>query len=202
MGKVTSKPLLFQSKLLCFSLFYLFTSLFLALYTTLSQTKCLFRSSPFDPIQTPLFFYNSSYGEHKYAIPTDRTTCSSPVYFSDYWEVLKEIQILSKNSSLSSKELKYMQGKADSFGGNFSTQMRISYFDNQNNITQVPCGFMKNFPISDSDQIAMEMCDGVVVVSAIFNDHDKIRQPRGLGSKTLDNVCFFMFIDETTLHWT
>lgn len=45
----------------------------------------------------------------------------------------------------------------------------------------------------------MENCDGVVVVSAIFNDHDKIRQPRGLGSKTLDYVCFFMFVDEITL---
>lgn len=45
----------------------------------------------------------------------------------------------------------------------------------------------------------MEKCDGVVVVSAIFNDHDKIRQPKGLGSKTQDNVCFFMFIDDVTL---
>lgn len=77
-----SKPLLFQSKILCFSLLYLFSSLFLAVYTSLSQTKCLFRSSPFDPIQTPLFSYPSSYGEHKYAISTLRSTCSSPVYFS------------------------------------------------------------------------------------------------------------------------
>ena len=45
----------------------------------------------------------------------------------------------------------------------------------------------------------MENCKGVVVVSAIFNDHDKIKQPRGLGSKTLDHVCFYMFIDEITL---
>lgn len=45
----------------------------------------------------------------------------------------------------------------------------------------------------------MENCKGAVVVSAIFNDHDKIRQPRGLGSKTLDNVCFFMFVDDITL---
>jgi hypothetical protein len=51
----------------------------------------------------------------------------------------------------------------------------------------------------DADQIAMEKCDNVVVVSAIFNDHDKIRQPKGLGSKTLENVCFFMFVDEVTL---
>ena len=83
MGKVTtSTPLLFKSKLLCFSLFYLFTALFLALYTSLSQSKCLFRSSPFDPLQTPLFSYPSSYGEHKYALPTHRSTCSSPVFFT------------------------------------------------------------------------------------------------------------------------
>lgn len=44
----------------------------------------------------------------------------------------------------------------------------------------------------------METCNGVVVVSAIFNNHDKIRQPRGLGSKTLETVCFFMFVDDLT----
>ncbi|KAF3449929.1 hypothetical protein FNV43_RR06008 [Rhamnella rubrinervis] len=195
MGKVTSTPLLFRSKLLCISLLYLFTSLSLALYTSLSHTKCLFRSSPFDPVLTPLFSYPSSYGEHKYAIPTVRSTCSSPVYFSDYWTVLKQMQRLSKNSSA----LRYMKGKADSFGGNFSVQDRLSYFDNEKNIVGIPCGFLKKFPISNPDRIAMENCRGVVVVSAIFNDHDKIRQPKGLGSKTLDNVCFYMFIDDVTL---
>nr|XP_023889753.1 uncharacterized protein LOC112001806 [Quercus suber] len=201
MGKVTtSTPLLFKSKLLCFSLFYLFTALFLALYTSLSQSKCLFRSSPFDPLQTPLFSYPSSYGEHKYALPTHRSTCSSPVFFTDYWPVLKEIRDLCRNSSLASPVLSYMQGQADSFGGNFSTQKRISYFDHENSSVEVPCGFLKKFPISNYDQVEMENCNGVVVVSAIFNDHDKIRQPKGLGSKTLDNVCFFMFIDDVTLN--
>lgn len=56
------------------------------------------------------------------------------------------------------------------------------------------------FSLKFSDWAAMQKCDGVVVVSAIFNDHDKIRQPRGLGSKTLDNVCFVMFIDDTTFN--
>lgn len=184
MGKATSTPLLFQSKLLCFSLFYLFTSLFLALYTLLSQSQCLFRSSPYDPIQTPLFSYPRSYGEHKYAIPTHRSTCSSPVFFSgtlhffqpvivelllsliliivfgylnngfwflclDYWTVLKEIQDLCKNSSLASPVLSYMQGRADSFGGNFSTQKRFSYFDHDNTSVELPCGFLKKFPISN-----------------------------------------------------
>ncbi|XP_028958914.1 alkaline ceramidase TOD1-like isoform X2 [Malus domestica] len=199
MGKARSTPLLFQSKLVCFSLLYLFTSLFLALYTSLSQTKCLFRSSPFDPIQAPLFSYPSTYGEHKYAIPTHRTSCSSPVYFSEYWMVLKEIQNLCKNSSWSPSVLRYLPGKAETFAGNLSTQARIPYFVHYNESTEIPCGFLKKFPISDSDRTAMENCEGVVVVSAIFNDHDKIRQPRGLGSETLDNVCFFLFIDDVTL---
>jgi len=31
-----------------------------------------------------------------------------------------------------------------------------------------------------------------------MNDHDKIRQPRGLGSETLHAACFFLFIDDAT----
>ncbi|KHN25899.1 hypothetical protein glysoja_018753 [Glycine soja] len=193
-----SKPLLFlQSKLFCFSLFYLFASLFLALYVISSQSKCLFRSPLYDPIQpSSLFSYPSSYGQHKYAISTTRSTCSSPINFSDYWDVLKEIQNLRKCST---RTVRYMQGNADSFGGNLSSHLRFSYFDHQNDSREVPCGFLKKFPISDYDRISMEKCESVVVVSAIFNDHDKIRQPRGLGSQTLQNVCFFMFIDDITL---
>ncbi|XP_061341227.1 alkaline ceramidase TOD1-like [Gastrolobium bilobum] len=195
MGKLitTSKPLILQSKFLCFSLLYLFTFLFLALYAIFSQSKC------FDPIQTSLFSYPSSYGEHKYAISTTRSTCSSPVIFSDYWDVLKEIKRFRKNSSSPTRIMRYMQGNAESFGGNLSTILRFSYFDHQNDSKEVPCGFFKKFPINNSDRLAMEKCESVVVVSAIFNDHDKIRQPRGMGSKTLENVCFFMFIDDITL---
>ncbi|GLT59204.1 hypothetical protein SLA2020_320380 [Shorea laevis] len=189
-------PLLFRSKFLCFSVFYLFISLFLALYQSLSSTKCIFKSSPFDPIQTPLFSYPQSYGEHKYAIPTHRSSCSSPVFFSDYGVVLKEIQDLCQNSSAFSPVLRYIQRESETFGGNFSTQKRISYLDHSNYNVEVPCGFLKKFPISNFDRSAMESCNGVVVVSAIFNDHDKIRQPRGLGSKTLATVCFFMFVDD------
>ncbi|GKU92565.1 hypothetical protein SLEP1_g6276 [Rubroshorea leprosula] len=191
-------PLLFQSKFLCFSVFYLFIALFLALYQSLSSTKCFFRSSPLNPIQTPLFSYPPSYGEHKYAIPIQRSSCSSPVFFSDYRVVLKEIQDLCNNSFAFSPVLRYVRGKSQTFGGNLSTQKRISYFDHSNYNVEIPCGFLKNFPISNPDRIAMENCNGVVVVSAIFNDHDKIRQPRGLGSKTLETVCFFMFVDDTT----
>lgn len=38
-----------------------------------------------------------------------------------------------------------------------------------------------------------------MVASAIFGDHDKLRQPRGLGFKTLETVCFFVFVDDATL---
>ncbi|TKY59664.1 hypothetical protein E2542_SST16756 [Spatholobus suberectus] len=196
MGKLITT---LQSKLFCFSLFYLFTSLFLALYVISSQSKCLFRSPAFNPIQPSLFSYPSSYGQHKHAISTTRSTCSSPVNFSDYWDVLKEIKHFGNSPQYSKRIVRYMQGNADSFGGNLSTHLRFSYFDHQNDSTEVPCGFLKKFPISESDRIAMEKCESVVVVSATFNDHDKIRQPRGLGSQTLENVCFFMFIDDITL---
>ncbi|KAJ6435643.1 hypothetical protein OIU84_000779 [Salix udensis] len=59
-------------------------------------------------------------------------------------------------------------------------------------------GNSKNFG-GNLNRMAMDSCHGVVVVSAIFNDHDKIRQPKSLGSKTRDNVCFFMFVDDVTL---
>ncbi|KAF2305423.1 hypothetical protein GH714_005153 [Hevea brasiliensis] len=59
-------------------------------------------------------------------------------------------------------------------------------------------GFSLSF-VYNSDRMTMESCNGVAVVSAIFNNHDKIRQPKTLGSKTLDNVCFFMFVDDITL---
>ncbi|KAF9616026.1 hypothetical protein IFM89_027965, partial [Coptis chinensis] len=196
MEKAYKTPLLFQSKLLCFSLFYLFTTLFLALYSSLSQTKCMFRSSPFDPIQSPLFSYPSTYGEHKYAIPTLRSACISPLYFTDYWVVLKEIHDILKNSS--TPVLRYTEMGRESFSGNLSTQERFSYFDQSDKQMKVPCGFMKEFPVSHYDRISMESCRGVVVVSAVFGDHDKIRQPRGLGSKTLQTVCFFMFVDDHT----
>lgn len=78
----TPPPPLFQSKLLCLSVFYLASSILLALYNSLSPTQCLFRSSPFDPVQSPLFLYPSSYGEHKYAISSSRPSCNSPVFFA------------------------------------------------------------------------------------------------------------------------
>lgn len=95
--------------------------------------------------------------------------------------------------------LRYLQGKGETFAGNFSTQKRRSFFDHDDDRVPVPCGFLRNFPVKESDRIAMEQCDGVVVVSAIFGDHDKIRQPKGLGFKTFEEVCFFMFIDNATL---
>ncbi|CAI9110103.1 OLC1v1010070C1 [Oldenlandia corymbosa var. corymbosa] len=197
----TSKPILCQSKLFCVSILYLFTSVFLALYTSFSNSRCLFRSSPFDPIQYSLFRYPSSYGEHKYSLPTHRSSCDSPVYFSDYPIVTEEVEALCRNSTaLGSGTLHYMKGNSESFGGNFSTKRRFSYFNrDDDNKTEIPCGFLKKLPISSRDQVLAENCNRVVVVSAIFGDHDKIRQPKGLGAKTLDSVCFFMFVDELTL---
>ncbi|WZY78277.1 hypothetical protein YC2023_024661 [Brassica napus] len=202
MGKLisvtASPPLCVRSKLLCFSLVYLLTTLSLFLYVSLSRNQCIFRYSPFDLIQTKMFSFPSSYGEHKYALPTHRSSCSSPVFFSDYWTVLNEIHSICRESS-SSETLRYIHDKSETFGGNFSTQKRFSYFNHSNNDVEVPCGFFRDFPISNSDRAEMDKCE-LVVASAIFNDHDKIRQPVGLGVKTLETVCFYMFIDNKTLN--
>ncbi|KAL9666503.1 hypothetical protein QQ045_000837 [Rhodiola kirilowii] len=203
----STPPPLFQSKLLCLSLFYLASSILLVLYNSLSPTKCLFRYSPFDPLQSPLFLYPSSYGEHKYAIPTSRSSCKSPVFFSDYWDVLKQFEELVAKNSTDVRGLRYLEISSSarhqmiSFGGNFSFEKRVSYFDHGDDEVNVffRCGFLKDLPIAKSDRTEMDRCRGLVVVSAIFNDHDKIRQPKGLGSKTLDTVCFFMFVDDVTL---
>lgn len=74
---------------------------------------------------------------------------------SDYWDVVKEIKDFHKNSPAHSRVLRYLQGNADTFGGNLSTLTRFSYFDHRNDSTQVPCGFLKKFPISDSGQISI-----------------------------------------------
>ncbi|KAL9267471.1 Alkaline ceramidase TOD1-like protein [Drosera capensis] len=198
-----SRPLLWQSKPLCLSCVYLLSSVLLAIYLSVisPNARCLFRySSPLDPVQSPFFSYPSSYGQHKHPLPTLRSTCSSPIFFSDYSSVVREIQESCRNSS-SSVVLKYMatERHADSFGGSFGVEERNTFFYQGSQESEVSCGFMKPFPIANSDRIAMESCNEVVVVSAIFGDHDKIRQPRGIGTKTLEMVCFFMFVDDSTL---
>nr|XP_045090098.1 LOW QUALITY PROTEIN: probable hexosyltransferase MUCI70 [Aegilops tauschii subsp. strangulata] len=92
----------------------------------------------------------------------------------------------------------YQNGRRDSFAGNFSTEERRSFFNHTDSAVEIPCGFFKDFPLAQADRLAMESCRGVVVASAIFNDHDKIRQPKGLGSHTVKAACFFMFIDDRT----
>lgn len=84
--KPMSRPLLFQSKLLCFSLLYLFTCLFFVLYASLSRTRCLFAFTPSDQIRHTLFSYPTTYGERKYSVPTTHSSCSSPIYFSGYMQ--------------------------------------------------------------------------------------------------------------------
>lgn len=64
--------------------------------------------------------------------------------------VFKEIQDLCANSSGFSPGLRYMHGKADTFGGNLSTQKRIFFLHHSNGSVEVPCGFFKNFPIPHS----------------------------------------------------
>ncbi|MQL71695.1 hypothetical protein Taro_004029, partial [Colocasia esculenta] len=216
-------PLVFHSKLLCLSLLYLLTSLFVSIHVSVSQTGCVFRLAPLplsdheQRLGHPLFSYPPAYGEHKHALPSSspEPTCESSVLFSDYLVALEEIRRLSRNWSyprpaVDSSVLRYETGKKGSFAGNFSTQERISYLrrgggvdgdggDDWDSSVEVPCGFFRQFPIPESDRRGMENCRGVVVASAIFGNHDKLRQPKGVGLRTLETVCFFVFVDDATL---
>uniref|UniRef100_A0A0E0BD08 TOD1/MUCI70 glycosyltransferase-like domain-containing protein n=2 Tax=Oryza glumipatula TaxID=40148 RepID=A0A0E0BD08_9ORYZ len=185
-------------------------------------------SAPSSAASAALFEYPREYGEHKHAIPATRALCSDPAVFSGrslsvreghYKTVLEEINKLCRNLSASpyaKPALRYQNGRRNSFAGNLSTVERRSFFNHTDSAVEIPCGFFKEFPVRESGdffgqfaffieekilvahRLAMEKCNGVVVASAIFNDHDKIRQPKGLGSETLRTVCFFMFIDDAT----
>ncbi|XP_047057547.1 probable hexosyltransferase MUCI70 [Lolium rigidum] len=201
------RPPLLQSKLLCVSLLYLLTTLPLALYVSFSDpsSRCLplllIPSTRSSSAATTLFHYPRDYGEHKHALPTPRRLCSDPAVFSDYKTVLEEINGLRRNLTVPPRAfppLRYQNGRRDTFAGNLSTEERISFFTHTDGAVEIPCGFLKDFPIAQADRLAMESCRGVVVASAILNDHDKIRQPKGLGSQTLKTTCFFLFIDDRT----
>ncbi|CAN6446305.1 unnamed protein product [Victoria cruziana] len=117
--------------------------------------------------------------------------------------VFREFQESMTNSSLNEEKrrLRYLSESEarTTFAGNFSTKERRNFFDFNEGQREIPCGFMKEFRLSHSDRMAMENCRGLVIVSAIFNNHDKIRQPKGLGAKTLRTACFFMFVDNKTI---
>ncbi|KAF3774501.1 hypothetical protein EJ110_NYTH52962 [Nymphaea thermarum] len=202
MGKSTSSLLLHSKLFFLFSLLSLSFTLFLLFNPSSLPRRCIpVRFLPSDLIQHPLFFYPTSYGEHKYAIPTVRSSCTISVPFKNYMVVFREFQDSMRNSTLSEEKrrLRYLSENRSTFAGNFSTKERRSFFSFNEEQSEIPCGFMKDFMLSNSDRMAMENCRGLVIVSAIFNNHDKIRQPKGLGTKTLRTACFFMFVDDKTI---
>lgn len=84
------------------------------------------------------------------------------LFESDYWTVLNEIQSICSDSS-SSEELRYINGKSETFGGNFSTQKRFSYFNHSDNDVEVPCGFFRHFPVSDSGEISSFLVNQILI---------------------------------------
>jgi Protein of unknown function (DUF616) len=63
--------------------------------------------------------------------------------------VLEEMRDIHKNLSMNqqnSTNLRYEMGKSDSFSGNYSFEIRKSFF-NYSNEKEVPCGFLKELPI-------------------------------------------------------
>lgn len=72
------------------------------------------------------------------------------MFLLDYAVVLKKMQRVSENPRiLGTRYLRYMQGIADSFGGNLSLVKRLSHFDQSDDGNEIPCGFFRPFPISN-----------------------------------------------------
>ncbi|KAI8568308.1 hypothetical protein RHMOL_Rhmol02G0188300 [Rhododendron molle] len=91
--------------------------------------KCLFRSSPFDPIQTPLFSYPSTYGEKQICHTNPSFLVCLPCLLLRLLDGLEgNPRILPKFVGFTASEV-YAGKKAQSFGGNFCTQKRIPHFD-------------------------------------------------------------------------
>lgn len=75
------------------------------------------------------------------------------VSIADYKTVTEEIEEFCRNSTpLGSRNVNYMQGNAETFGGNFSFRKRLSFFDYRGDGIGIPCGFFKKFPISFAGQ--------------------------------------------------
>uniref|UniRef100_A0A803QFI0 TOD1/MUCI70 glycosyltransferase-like domain-containing protein n=1 Tax=Cannabis sativa TaxID=3483 RepID=A0A803QFI0_CANSA len=91
------------------------------------------------------------------------------------------------------------------FGGYPTLAQRTDSYDIRESMS-MHCGFVRGirpgrntgFDIDETDLLAMEQCQGVVVASAIFGNFDEINQPKNISEYSKETVCFFMFIDEVT----
>lgn len=91
------------------------------------------------------------------------------------------------------------------FGGYPTLAHRADSYDIRESMN-VHCGFVKGakpgrntgFDMDETDLLAMELCHGVVVASAIFGNFDEINQPQNISEYSKQTVCFYMFVDEIT----
>ncbi|XP_057838268.2 probable hexosyltransferase MUCI70 isoform X2 [Cryptomeria japonica] len=98
------------------------------------------------------------------------------------------------------------QGSSGSdFGGYPTLKQRDDYFNLQESM-HVHCGFVKGstpgnatgFDLDKEDIFDMHQCRGIVVASAVFGNYDEIQEPKNISEKSKSDICFFMFVDETT----
>ncbi|XP_031488104.1 probable hexosyltransferase MUCI70 [Nymphaea colorata] len=92
------------------------------------------------------------------------------------------------------------------FGGYPSLAERDDSYNLKESMT-IHCGFVRGnkpgsntgFDINEADLLEMELCDGIVVASAVFGNYDEIQQPKNISDVAKRDVCFFMFVDEETM---
>ncbi|CAI5982358.1 unnamed protein product [Closterium sp. NIES-65] len=119
--------------------------------------------------------------------------------------ILKHLAYVTEDDA--SERAARRAGNRPRFNGHQSLQQREDSFKIQESM-RVHCGFVwggkvgngTGFDVSDDDRRFMERCYDIVVVSAIFGAYDVVQQPSNISEEARQQLCFVMFVDETTFN--
>ncbi|CAI5457899.1 unnamed protein product [Closterium sp. Yama58-4] len=119
--------------------------------------------------------------------------------------ILKHLSFVTEEDA--SERAARRAGNRPRFNGHQSLQQREDSFKIQESM-RVHCGFVwggkvgngTGFDVSDDDRRFMERCYDIVVVSAIFGAYDLVQQPSNISEEARQQLCFVMFVDETTFN--
>ncbi|CAI7860582.1 unnamed protein product [Closterium sp. NIES-54] len=119
--------------------------------------------------------------------------------------ILKHLAYVTEDDA--SERAARRAGNRPRFNGHQSLQQREDSFKIQESM-RVHCGFVwggkvsngTGFDVSDDDRRFMERCYDIVVVSAIFGAYDVVQQPSNVSEEARQQLCFVMFVDETTFN--
>ncbi|KAL4341866.1 hypothetical protein GQ457_08G006930 [Hibiscus cannabinus] len=133
-------------------------------------------------------------------LPVDQAIASMPPSFPSESPVLQNLTYVHDENPIKTEP----HGGSD-FGGYPSLKQRNDSFDIKESMT-VHCGFVKGskpghqtgFDFDERDLEELQQFHEIIVASAIFGNYDVIQQPMNISEEAMQNVPFYMFIDEET----